>query len=179
MLSSAKELTQRQIFAKCVIIHLHMNGVKQRLQKKVVVRLWKYGKMIKIIPTCFLNPASNVFSCFVSWIEGQCFTFISDDFKFSWPWIISSHILPIPSPWIMNKTIIVCSMKFLPHFPLPMIILFKVYQLENIMCNLNANDSSKYIWGETSHTMLSLPFLSSAVTLQFFFRSSRRYEKCN
>lgn len=40
-------------------------------------------------------------------------------------------------------------MKFLPHFPLLMIILFKVYQLENILCNLNANDSSKYVWGET------------------------------
>lgn len=52
-------------------------------------------------------------------------------------------------PWILNKIIIVCSMKFLPHFPLLMIILFKVYQLENILCNLNGNDSTKYVWGET------------------------------
>lgn len=49
---------------------------------------------------------------------------------------------------IMNKIIIVCSMKFLPHFPLLMIILFKVYQLENILCNLNTNDSTKYVWQE-------------------------------
>lgn len=48
---------------------------------------------------------------------------------------------------IMNKIIFVCSIKFLPHFPPPMLILFKVYQLENILCNLNANDSSKYVWG--------------------------------
>lgn len=52
-------------------------------------------------------------------------------------------------PWVLNKIIIVCSMKFLPHFPLLMIILFKVYQLENILCNLNGNDSTKYVWGET------------------------------
>lgn len=38
-------------------------------------------------------------------------------------------------------------MKFLPHFPPLMLILFKVYQLENILCNLNANDSSKYVLG--------------------------------
>lgn len=36
-------------------------------------------------------------------------------------------------------------MKFLPHFP-PLMV--KVYQLENILCNLNANDSSKYVWGD-------------------------------
>ena len=53
------------------------------------------------------------------------------------------------SPWIMNKIISVCSMKFLPHFLRLMIILFKVYQLENILCNLNANDSTKHVWGET------------------------------
>lgn len=38
-------------------------------------------------------------------------------------------------------------MKFLPHFPLLMIILFKVYQLENVLCNLNSNDSNKCVWG--------------------------------
>lgn len=53
---------------------------------------------------------------------------------------------PLP-PQIMNKIIFVCSMKFLPHFPPLMLILFKVYQLENILCNLNANDSSKYVLG--------------------------------
>lgn len=41
------------------------------------------------------------------------------------PRIISSDIPPIPFSWIMNKIIIVCSMKFLLHFPLLMIILFK------------------------------------------------------
>lgn len=71
------------------------------------------------------------------------------------PWIISSDILLIPfflflfPPGLWIKIIIVCSMKFLPHFPPLMIILFKVYQLENILCNLNANDSGKYVWGET------------------------------
>lgn len=39
-------------------------------------------------------------------------------------------------------------MKFPPLSLLLMIILFKVYQLENILCNLNANDSTKYVCGE-------------------------------
>lgn len=51
-------------------------------------------------------------------------------------------------------------MKFLPHFPPLMLILFKVYQLENILCNLNANDSSKYVWGR---------YITPRVTYWFFF----------
>lgn len=46
-------------------------------------------------------------------------------------------------------------MKFLPHFPLLMIILFKVYQLENVLCNLNSNDSNKCVWGEKKHNIVS------------------------
>lgn len=60
----------------------------------------------------------------------------------------------------MNKIIIVCSVKFLPHFRLLMIILFKVYQLENVLCNLNANDSNKCVWGKTQYCVLLLLFLS-------------------
>lgn len=45
-------------------------------------------------------------------------------------------------------------MKFLPHFPLLMIILFKVYQLENILYNLNGNDSNKCVWGK-KHNIVS------------------------
>lgn len=55
-----------------------------------------------------------------------------------------------PCPCIMNIIIIVCSMKFLLHFPLLMFILFKVYQLENILYNLNGNDSNKCVWGKKS-----------------------------
>lgn len=51
-------------------------------------------------------------------------------------------------------------MKFLPHFPPLMLILFKVYQLENILCNLNANDSSKYVWGR---------YITPRVTYWVFF----------
>lgn len=49
-------------------------------------------------------------------------------------------------------------MKFIPHFPLLMIIMFKIYQLENILCNLNANDSTKYVWGEAQYCKLLLLF---------------------
>lgn len=51
-------------------------------------------------------------------------------------------------------------MKFLPHFPPLMLILFKVCQLENILGNLNANDSSKYVWGR---------YITPRVTYCYFF----------
>ena len=58
----------------------------------------------------------------------------------------SDMLQPPSPPWIMNKIIIVCSMKFLPRFPPLMIILFKIYQLENILSNLNTNESPKCVW---------------------------------
>jgi len=70
-------------------------------------------------------------------------------------------------------------MKFLPHFPLPMIILFKVYQLENILCNLNANDSTKYVWGRNTILLAFIAFLSLEMPSQFPFGGSRLYEMCN
>lgn len=82
-----------------------------------------------------------------------------------------------PRPWIMNKIIIVCSMKFLPHFPLLMIILFKVYQLENVLCNLNSNDSNKCVWGKKpQYCELLLLFLSLEMSSCSPFRGSALYE---
>lgn len=93
----------------------------------------------------------------------------------------SSHLIFhfFPCPWIMNKIIIVCSMKFLPHFPLLMIILFKVYQLENVLCNLNANDSNKCVWGKTQYCAPLLLFLSSEMPSCSPFRGSALYERHN
>lgn len=83
-----------------------------------------------------------------------------------------------PRPWIMNKIIIVCSMKFLSHFPLLMIILFKVYQLENVLCNLNSNDSNKCVWGKKTHNIVSFYcfFLSLEMSSCSPFRGSALYE---
>lgn len=93
----------------------------------------------------------------------------------------SSHLIFhfFPCLWIMNKIIIVCSMKFLPHFPLLMIILFKVYQLENVLCNLNANDSNKCVWGKTQYCVLLLLFLSLEMPSCSPFRGSALYERHN
>lgn len=43
MLSSAKELMPRHIFAKCVMIHLHMNGVKHAVSRRV----YSFANVIK------------------------------------------------------------------------------------------------------------------------------------
>lgn len=93
----------------------------------------------------------------------------------------SSHLLFhfFLCPRILNKIIIVCSMKFLPHFPLLMIILFKVYQLENVLRNLNANDSNKCVWGKTQYCVLLLLFLSLEMPSCFLFKDSALYERHN
>lgn len=93
----------------------------------------------------------------------------------------SSHLIFhfFPCSRMMNKIIIVCSMKFLPQFPLLMIILFKVYQLENVLCNLNANDSNKCVWGKTQYCALLLLFLSLAMPSCSPFRDSALYERHN
>lgn len=105
-------------------------------------------------------------------------------------WIASSHILPLPPaplsfpPQIMNKIIFVCSMKFLPHFPPLMLILFKVYQLENTLRNLNANDSSKYVYGRyitqrVTYWFFFHPVSSLEMPLRFSSRGSAMYERHN